>query len=73
MAAGPSLDTAADAAPPSGELELFSFEWPDGKIRAISAEFASLLGVTAGEVNGRPLSELVHPADRQRLSLMLTA
>jgi diguanylate cyclase (GGDEF)-like protein/PAS domain S-box-containing protein len=73
MSAGPLVDTAADATPPTGELELFSFESPGGKMRAVSAEFASLLGVTAGEVNGRPLSELVHPADRAQLSVMLTA
>ena len=33
MAAAPSLGTAADAARPTGELELFSFEWPGGTIR----------------------------------------
>ncbi len=64
---------AAEVTPPTGELDLFSFEWPGGKIRGISAEFASLLGVTSGEVNGHPLTELVHPGDRNRLSLMLTA
>jgi diguanylate cyclase (GGDEF)-like protein len=57
----------------SAELELFSFQWPGGRIRAISAEFASLLGVTAGEVNGRPLRELVHPCDRGGLGDVFTA
>ena len=72
MTAGPLLGVAAVAAAPSGELELFSFELPGGKIHAISAEFASLLGVTVGEMNGRPLPELVHPAERGQLALALS-
>jgi diguanylate cyclase (GGDEF)-like protein len=57
----------------SDELELFLLEWPGGRVRAISAEFACLLGVTAGEVSGRPLLELVHPSDRGGLADGFTA
>jgi diguanylate cyclase (GGDEF)-like protein len=71
MTARPSLGIAADMTPSTGELELFSFESPGGKIRSFSPEFSSLLGVTAGDVNGRPLLEIVHPADRAQLSVML--
>jgi diguanylate cyclase (GGDEF)-like protein/PAS domain S-box-containing protein len=52
-------------------LELFTLEWPITRLRTITGEFASLLGVTAGEVNGRPLAELVHPSDREALAQAL--
>jgi diguanylate cyclase (GGDEF)-like protein len=73
MAAGALVGGAADGAPPAGDLELFSFEWPGGKIREISSEFAYLLGVASGEASGRPLLELVHPAERGELALALAA
>ena len=50
------------------QLELFSLAWPAGRVEAITDAFASLLGVTAGEVNGRPVLELIHPADRSVLA-----
>jgi diguanylate cyclase (GGDEF)-like protein/PAS domain S-box-containing protein len=72
MAAGLPVGSGADTAPPRGDLELFSFERPEGRIREMSAEFACLLGMTPGEVNGRSLLEVVYPADRGELSVMLT-
>jgi diguanylate cyclase (GGDEF)-like protein len=73
MTARSLVGGAADAAPSTGDLDLFSFEWPGAKISEISDEFACLLGVAAGDVNGRPLLELVHPADRGELSVGLAA
>ena len=63
----PAGDDVA-AAPAGDQLELFALEWPGNRVLAITAAFASLLGVTAGEVNGRPLLELVHPSDHLALT-----
>jgi diguanylate cyclase (GGDEF)-like protein/PAS domain S-box-containing protein len=51
-----------------GELDLFSFAWPEGRLREVTDTFACLLGVTGGELNGRLLLDLVAPEDRVALS-----
>lgn len=51
-----------------GVLNLFSFAGPEARLREVSEAFASLLGLTSGELNGRAVLELVHLDDRAALS-----
>jgi diguanylate cyclase (GGDEF)-like protein/PAS domain S-box-containing protein len=53
---------------PASELDLFSFAGAGEQLRDVSEAFARLLGLTAGEIDGRPLLEFVHPNDRGALS-----
>lgn len=65
--------TPSPTAAAGGELGLFSFAWPHGRLRDVTEAFTCLLGVTRGEVNGRALLDLVSAADRAELSRSLTA
>jgi diguanylate cyclase (GGDEF)-like protein/PAS domain S-box-containing protein len=68
---------AESAAPNSvltgGELDLFSFAWPEGRLCEITEAFACLLGVTRGELSGRSLLDLGAPEDRAAVSSGLRA
>jgi diguanylate cyclase (GGDEF)-like protein len=52
-----------DSVSAPGELDLFSFAGPYGFLSDVTETFALLLGLTPGEVNGRPLLEFVHAED----------
>jgi diguanylate cyclase (GGDEF)-like protein/PAS domain S-box-containing protein len=52
----------------AAELELFSFAWPEGRLRESTQGFASLLGAAGSELNGRSLVDLAFPEDRDALA-----
>ncbi|WP_411277775.1 putative bifunctional diguanylate cyclase/phosphodiesterase [Gaiella sp.] len=51
-----------------GVLHLFSFAGSEAHLREVSEAFASLLGLTSGELSGRSVLEFVHLDDRHALS-----
>ena len=55
------------------EVELFSLAGHDGHLREANEAFATLLGMTTGQVNGRSLLELVHPDDIEAIVAGLAA
>jgi diguanylate cyclase (GGDEF)-like protein/PAS domain S-box-containing protein len=59
--------TSPEVAGNGGVLNLFSLAGPDARLREVSESFASLLGLTSGELNGRTLLDLVHADDRAAL------
>jgi diguanylate cyclase (GGDEF)-like protein/PAS domain S-box-containing protein len=66
-----SARTGLTGGPASTEIDLFTIDQGDGRLRDISEAFATLLGMPAGEVNGRCLSEFVYQDDRDELSEQL--
>ncbi|MFI5910800.1 putative bifunctional diguanylate cyclase/phosphodiesterase [Dactylosporangium sp. NPDC051541] len=51
--------------------DLVSICRPDGVIQYVTPSIESLVGLTAADVEGRSLLELVHPDDRDRVRLLL--
>ncbi len=59
--------------PRETEVELFSVAGHDGYLREVNEAFATLLGLTTEEINGRSLLELVHPEDLGQIIAGLAA